>query len=296
MKDVIEKEFLSHLETIQKVIEVSQNDLLKSFLFIRSKKWESLSYNNILNYSLTILETCIEKKSNTIENQKCTYLKSTTYKRLGKYSNQVKTLEKFIRQYPDSHLVDDALADIGVYYLTIRHEPDIANDYFMRVYNEYPDDNAADNALDWMRKYYEGQNEYKKALVYATIIAKKYYGNRISYGLESSLRTFYQSVYGIIRHETLSGVVDLNDSNGVVNVKVSTNNKENMILSGDKILSIGGIEIRDTETYKFVLSNIYKRKDVVTIVIDRLGKIREVEGNIIIAHHTNELVAIDSSN
>ena len=81
---------------------------------------------------------------------KSLFLSGLAYRRLGDYKPFVDAMELYVDLFPNGRFADDALAEIGWFYLVVRDDVDSAEKYFERVIEDYSRSNAFDNALNWM--------------------------------------------------------------------------------------------------------------------------------------------------
>ena len=81
---------------------------------------------------------------------KSLYLMASSYRRLRDYANSKRVLEEFLATVSESSLLDDVIAELGAHYLLVENNLDKARPYFERVVSEFSDQNASDNALNWM--------------------------------------------------------------------------------------------------------------------------------------------------
>lgn len=78
------------------------------------------------------------------------FLAGLAFRRIGEYGPFVDAMNLYANSFPDDSFADDALAEIGWFYLTIRGDLRTAERYFGRVVEEYAGTNAYDNALNWL--------------------------------------------------------------------------------------------------------------------------------------------------
>lgn len=78
------------------------------------------------------------------------FLSGLAYRRIGDFEPFVDAMTLYVETFPQGAFADDALTELGWFYLTIRNDTATADRFFKRVVDEYPEKNAYDNALNWL--------------------------------------------------------------------------------------------------------------------------------------------------
>jgi tetratricopeptide (TPR) repeat protein len=87
------------------------------------------------------------------------------------YHEAEEIFDRLAKLYPKSELADDALTEVGWYYLFVAGNKPRARKFFERVTTEYARKNAADNALFWTaQSYYEERNFAKSLRVHERLV------------------------------------------------------------------------------------------------------------------------------
>ncbi len=90
--------------------------------------------------------------------------KAFCYRHTKKFEDMYLTHEYIYDNYSESIFADDALAEMGVYYLLYRHDNARARKLFNKVIIEYPETNAVNNAYNWIAWSYLRDKDYQNAL------------------------------------------------------------------------------------------------------------------------------------
>ncbi|MBW8638138.1 tetratricopeptide repeat protein [Hoeflea sp. WL0058] len=98
---------------------------------------------------------------------KALYLHASHLKRHRDFAESTALFKRIAQDYPQSHLVDDALTEVGYYYFAIRKDFSTAIRHFQTVVETYPDRNAYDNALNWLAILYRHTGDFGKSLDYS---------------------------------------------------------------------------------------------------------------------------------
>jgi len=136
--------FRTRLDKIAQIDWLIRQGLCSSLLVEGIKSRDFLSLHIASTIFKKVLSECNE---NSLIMQKAHYLLGATYKRMGHYKQWKNSMEIFTQLYPDSHLADDALADVGVYYEEFEQNNLIAEKYYLKVIKVYSDGNAKDNVM-----------------------------------------------------------------------------------------------------------------------------------------------------
>ncbi len=101
------------------------------------------------------------------------------------------SLSKVVNEYPNHALADDALTEIGVYYLLWgASDYERARNYFEQVITRYPNGNAVDNALNWKAWSFMKQRDYKLALsAYIDLVRKVPTSRFATYAFSNFVKT-----------------------------------------------------------------------------------------------------------
>ena len=176
--DLLKKrvELVSTLKQLQK----QRNRHFLSGILLRKRSSISSIGTSALEFSLNEFSRCLKDSEVTWLHGKCMFLKASTLRRMKRYNESKETFIEFTEKFESSsNLIDDALAEIGVHYLLVEYNFESALPYFEKVYKNYPNHNAADNALNWVAWYYFKQGEYRQALYFYSYTAVNYASNRL---------------------------------------------------------------------------------------------------------------------
>jgi len=108
------------------------------------------------------------------------FLAALSYKHNSDYAEYLSTMKRYAFENPYTVLSDDALAEIGWYYLVIEQTPAKSDQYFENVIQNYRQTNAYDNALNWLVISKKNQGQYRSSFKYAISLAKYLTSQRIS--------------------------------------------------------------------------------------------------------------------
>ncbi|HEX2059380.1 MAG TPA: hypothetical protein VHK90_01435 [Thermoanaerobaculia bacterium] len=111
---------------------------------------------------------------------KACYLRAAALRRAHRYGESLAEIEHFLETHHGSPLYDDMLAEQGVHYREIPWDLKRAGEIFARVASEFPDGNAADNALTYMAEDAKTQCRFADAFALYDRIRSRYAGSRLA--------------------------------------------------------------------------------------------------------------------
>ncbi|WP_428525993.1 hypothetical protein [Roseibium sp.] len=202
------------------------------------------------------------------------YLAALSAKNNHDYDTMLQYLEIYIDYHPNEKYADDALTDIGHYYLAVRGEYRKADNFFLEVVDNYSNSNSYDNALNWLVSSKRAQGKYVDTIEYSTkllaSIASERLFKKIS-GRHAELRS--ESYYGSKQESLVFGynlgdgayfafgksIVVRNVLDGIEEIEV-----------GDEVKSVDGVDV-DVLSLLFSLVNDAKKqgKDTISFKIYR---------------------------
>lgn len=203
-----------------------------------SSKW--------IHAARTLLEHCSSNSTDQKSNARTLYLLASASRRIGDYKSSLDYLTRFTREISDHPLLDDVLCEIGYHKMAIEGDTAGADAYFQKVIDNFPDQNAYDNALWWQAYNRRTRGDFLGALTnYAKIVA-----------LSSKSRFTEWSQEKVFEIEALQDIAPLrgttfftkpSSENEVLVQKISeTNEFSKKIKRGDRIISICSNKIENT--------------------------------------------------
>lgn len=198
------------IDVIDKALELKNKELLleSSLKFGKESAKDYFGFHSNRVY-IEALSRCKESSKTSIERQKCHFLLALNYRRSEQNSKSLIEFESFATNYPESELIDDAIAEIGVHYLLINYDLDTAERYFRTVYTNYPDRNAADNSLNWLAWAYFKRGDLSKSSYYYGLTASSYAQNRLGKRAVRMLDFIKQKEKTIVEKSKPSGELTL---------------------------------------------------------------------------------------
>lgn len=155
------------------------NQMSKSDLQTCENLSEFADYNfSFHRQGAKILESIYDEKGSSAH--ELLFLAALSYKHNSDYDKYLSTMRRYARENPHTVLSDDALAEIGWYYLVIEQTPAKSDQYFENVIQNYRQTNAYDNALNWLVISKKNQGQYRSAFKHAISLAKYLTSQRIS--------------------------------------------------------------------------------------------------------------------
>lgn len=100
--------------------------------------------------SSSIIDSLLEGYVRDFDYAKIRFIKSLSLRNSRKYSEYAKVMKEIVEYHAPSVFVDDALTELGWYHLAVTRDVDAARKYLIRVVDEFPKENAYDNALNWL--------------------------------------------------------------------------------------------------------------------------------------------------
>ena len=94
------------------------------------------------------------------------FLSALSDKHNSDFDSFLSKMKRYAFEHPDREYADDALAEIGWYYLVVKEDYGRAERQFEKVIDNYRGTNAYDNALNWLVISSKNQGKYVKALGY----------------------------------------------------------------------------------------------------------------------------------
>jgi len=123
------------------------------------------------------------------EHPKVELLKAFCYRNASMGKLMLETLDGLYRNYPNHHLADDALAEIGLYYLLWISDYDAAIRRFDLVIRRYPYGNAVDNALNWKAYALMKRKDYSYAFnAYMEIVRREPLSRFVKYAFNNIVK------------------------------------------------------------------------------------------------------------
>lgn len=107
------------------------------------------------------------------------YLSALSAKNNENYDSMLDLLNMYADFHPNEVYSDDVLTEIGYYYLAIRGQPEKADKYFLRVVENYPNENAYDNALNWLVVSKRAQGRIVETLRYSSLLISTVVSDRL---------------------------------------------------------------------------------------------------------------------
>ena len=131
-----------------------------------SSFYRRISYHDIASSVFELLYDL-----DTDKNHQALFMAALCEKHNGHFDRFLTKLTRYTSDNPRKSFSDDALTEIGWYYLAIAEDLNKANSFFRKVINQYKDTNAYDNALNWLVISSRNQGNYQAAFRYGSELA-----------------------------------------------------------------------------------------------------------------------------
>ena len=95
------------------------------------------------------------------------------------YKGYVELMDEYVEYYPNGKFADDALTEIGWFYLAIADNAGKADQHFLKVVENYVGRNAYDNALNWLVISKRSQGDFASAMFYSAKLLATVASDRI---------------------------------------------------------------------------------------------------------------------
>ena len=167
-------------------------------------------------------------------------------------------LEAFIDRYPTSHLIDDAYTELGLLVLQSEGDRKLAEHYFRKVWKEYPNRNAADNALNYLAEMALKEGNYVQAIYYYTLIVTHFSKKRIAESVADELPPL-QGLYEALRDRKYPDGLVFTISYGGANVVMVDPKRvasDFPIAKGDLLTTIAGETFTSERGFYHILSRL----------------------------------------
>ena len=192
--------------------------------------------------------------------QKALYLQGATLRRMKEYAAAKEVFGRLWSRFPDGHLADDSLAELGWYYLMVEFERDAAHEYFNRVLELYPGRNATDNALNWLGWSNLKAKNYSEALTYYLKLVETYTTSRLGARAKRTIE--------ILEKVILTRRTELQLKDVVVsgNFVMFVMGEGLPFRFGDRIVEIDGYSVVDGRTLRVAIGSVREGYVDVTIL------------------------------
>jgi len=128
--------------------------------------------------SVYIYNKLAKMKLSAEELSKVLMLKASSSNKNRVYDEMLESYEYIVQNLDTTDFADDALAEIGVYYLLVEKEYEKAREIFRKVIKKYPETNAINNSYNWIAWSYLEEEDYENALVAYEELKDKFPTNR----------------------------------------------------------------------------------------------------------------------
>ena len=246
-------ERISYLEGLIGAAEQDDSQArIEAAIYLRELGAESLALDRFKAMS--------DDYGNPVEAQKALYLAGAMLRRMGDYGEAHDFFHRLWSSYPHSPLADDALAEVGWYYLIIGGEIEKAHDHFYKVLERYSDWNAADNALNWIAWSNLREGNYSEALAAYLRLSVNFASTRLGERAKETVERLRELVKSARVEKRLSAVRVSGNRISGVDRGVSS------VRHGDKITEVNGYSVTDASTLKSALSSVTEDMTKVKIV------------------------------
>ncbi len=155
------------VDILYHLLQYSKNDSEENLYQMATLLKEKREYELALEY----YDKAKKKTSDNDEISRIEMMRAGCYRELDDREAMLTTYESIVENLPKTQYADDALAEIGVYYLLYNKERELARSYFEQVIEKYPGTNAVDDAYNWIAWSYVQDKDDGMALeAYNTLL------------------------------------------------------------------------------------------------------------------------------
>jgi tetratricopeptide (TPR) repeat protein len=173
--DQLSQKETTRREIFTKIQSFSSNN--KEELLQIALEWKATKYN--ADFAIPFFDEYLKHTTDEEEIAKILMLEAFCYRDVKNDAAMLEQYQKILSDYPNSTFADDALAEIGVFYVLWRREYEKARKIFYEVIERFPGQNAVDNSYNWIAWSYLQEEKYRQARdVYEQILCKFPYHNR----------------------------------------------------------------------------------------------------------------------
>jgi tetratricopeptide (TPR) repeat protein len=143
---------------------------------------ESLSNGAWMRFSMHDLSAALLIdlfNSDFFEAENALFVRALSYRNKRDYQKFSAALTEFIALYPESDLIDDALAELGWYNLAVTENIAQAQSYFETVVQDHSGKNAYDNALNWLVILHRQEGNLVQAAYWSAILVQDIVSTRL---------------------------------------------------------------------------------------------------------------------
>ena len=208
--------------------------------------------------ALRVFAYIAESRQKTTLGERAHYLWFTTSLHRTHVDKSKPILEAFIDRYPTSHLIDDAYTELGLLVLQSEGDRKLAEHYFRKVWKEYPNRNAADNALYYLAEMALKEGNYVQAIYYYTLIVTHFSKKRIAESVADELPPL-QGLYEALRDRKYPDGLVFTISYGGANVVMVDPKRvasDFPIAKGDLLTTIAGETFASERGFYHILSRL----------------------------------------
>lgn len=249
------------IEVLSQIVDASRDakeEQLKLGFYLRDEAAKEIG-PAFAAAAAVVWEQCAERFPGTEEAERSLYLAGALNRRREAYAEAMKLFRKLADDYPKSELADDALTEVGWYYLFPEPDYRLARRYFDRVVRQYPKANAADNAMNWMARSYYRERDYLKAYQTYNRLVAEYPRGRLAELARREAESLKAVAESRRQRNTVRGLLSLMafpDPRGVwvIDIEQGSDAARAGLRESDVIVAVNGESVDAPGTFYDVLS------------------------------------------
>ncbi|NQU06070.1 MAG: tetratricopeptide repeat protein [Calditrichaeota bacterium] len=152
------------IKALKRINGISADSESKEYIWNVALALKSTKYN--ADHAIIYFDKYEVSFATAEEKPKILLLKGFCYRDMSNGEKMIEQYKELLDKYPNHDLADDALAELGVYYLLWgwRDQHEVARKIFRQVIKTYPNRNSVDNCHNWIAWSYMKQHDYHNAV------------------------------------------------------------------------------------------------------------------------------------
>lgn len=178
------------VDILYHVLRYSNKDSEENLYQIATTLKENQEYELALEY----YDKAKAKTSDDEQRSRIEMMRAGCYRKLEERDKMLAVYEDIVETLPKTQYADDALAEVGVYYLLYERDEEAARPYFEQVIDKYPGTNAVDNAYNWIAWSYIEERDDEAALKVYEELLQEYPDSEFGINAQINIRAIEERI------------------------------------------------------------------------------------------------------